>query len=370
MRAFFADVYASGIRNVTITPAHTGFGGDAYLFAPPSSSPSGALCADTQSVLLYWAAAPFGENTVCDLNGQNCGYRPTGAFDNSAYNCSSRNPIFVGWQNMYNVINAMLNAAATRGLTVTELDIENEADYQNFPVHARFLVDNAHTNTGNPDSVNSLRYYMGTANRFDPGRVTTSTFTISANTANWNCTNVYNDYARLTPLNEFASAIGGGVIGLPSGYDASTGLVCGGSTSGMYQMPVSHTQPNIVDIHSYACVIDPANGQCRLDDVQAQNEARINFSDVVHYLALRNVTSSLIMLGETWSNSNAGNGRNCEGGVLGAAKDTVVGYNASSLAGHSVIFRPWHNVRASCYSYPDNFNVNLGGAGPYTPTHQ
>ena len=375
VNTFFADVHAAGIQNVTITPSHAGTGGDTYAIMAPAAPPSGNRCADTTSTLRYWAAAPFGEK-VCP--GGSCGDGfPTGTDDNNGYNCSPKNPIFVGWQNLYNVISAMLDKATNNGLTVFELDAEQELDWLNFPVHARYIIDNAHTDTGNPDSVNSLRYYMGTAHTFDPGRVTWSTASDHATIAGTNCTDVYTDYARLLPSDEFASAIGGGVIGIPFGLSLSGGLACGGTTGGsppMFQMPVAHTQPHIVDIHDYACVHNGSD--CYASDSQAQitNESQIDFNDVVHYLALLNVQSSLFMLGETHSNSNNGSGYTCDVSPPGqsapatAAGEMVTGYNSSSLAGHNVVFRPWFYLGGSCFSYPNNINVNLNNGGPYTPS--
>jgi hypothetical protein len=251
-----------------------------------------------------------------------------------------------------------------------------------FPVQARTIIDNSSTETGNPDSLNRYRYSMGTAHSFDPGHVTWATTTYNSTVAGTNCTNVYTDWARLKLQDEQASGIGAGLIGIPSGYTFTNGLVCGGTTANMFQMPTSHTQPKMVDLHMYPCVTQSFGSPCYSTDSKAaiQGESTIFFSDVTHLLALLNMQSAIFVVGETHSNTNNGNGLSCEPAVLApytsAATGIVNGYNASSLAGHTTYIRPWSNLDASCYSYTPpacnsgNQRINCNNAGPYTPTQQ
>jgi hypothetical protein len=90
----------------------------------------------------------------------------------------------------------------------------------------------------------------------------------------------------------------------------------------MFQMPVGHAQPDIVDVHDYPSVQCPAGVNCALEsNAQVSSEAQIDFTDIVHFMALVDNSSALFMVGETWSNTNnsgtygSPNGTaNCEGG--------------------------------------------------------
>jgi hypothetical protein len=298
---------------------------------------------------------------------------PIGQDDNAGYNCNPANPYFVGWTNTYNVLNAMIGAAQTAGLTVFELDVSNELDLINFPVLLRLIIDNAQTNTGNPDSVDTLRYAMGTAHSFDPGRVTWSSSGWNTSVAGSNCTDVYEDYARNMNVDELVSGIAAGYIGLPGGnFNNSNGLPCAGTTTGMYQVTSSHTQGDIVDMHFYPCVTSTPGGSCNTADGTAdvQSEAELDFGDVPHFLSILDLESAIFVLGETHSNTTvSGTGLSCEGAPMpNSPSETVNGYNASSLAGHTTYFRPWSNLASSCYSYGSNQEINANNDGPYTPT--
>lgn len=172
-----------------------------------------------------------------------------------------------------------------------------------------------------------------------------------------------------------ASGIGGGLIGYPYNFASTNGLVCGGisnpPTNPMFIVPIYHSQPDLVDVHIYSCVLDPTRS-CFPDSARAavQSEAAIDFSDITHFLALLNLQSAIFVLGETHSNTDDSTGKTCEGAPSTAPLSTVSGYNASGLAGHNVYFRPWLNLLVNCYSYTNNLNVNLGNNGPYKPTLQ
>jgi hypothetical protein len=177
VREFFRDVSDADIANITITPAH----GTYPMYSLPRSQtakPGPDHCADTEDTVYFDFASPFGRRRV--VEGSEVYFYPIGQRNNNARNCAPINPYFVGWQNQYNVINAMLYEAAhtpptPSGLrfTVYELDFEQELDIANFPVLSRFIYDNAQTDSGQPAILDALRYYM-TLNGFDPGRVTWS----------------------------------------------------------------------------------------------------------------------------------------------------------------------------------------------------
>jgi hypothetical protein len=213
---------------------------------------------------------------------------------------------------------------------------------------------------------------------FDPGRVTWSAPWSNSTLAGYNCTSVYAGYARTMGADQIAAAIGGGLIGRPFQPDpergAATGwLTCSGSTDGMFPMPTYGTQPNILDVHLRPCVADDTT-HCVQNDAAAavQSEARIDFDDIVNYIA-RFPSTATVMLGETHSNTDNAAGALCEGGTLNAPAETVAGFNLSELKGRSIVFRPWMQLQSGsgdCFKYPGNQRVNFQGGGPYTPTQQ
>ncbi len=102
--------------------------------------------------------------------------------------------------------------------------------------------------------------------------------------------------------------------------------------------------------------------------------AALDFSDLTHFLALLNLQSAQVIIGETHRGTPyhgyAGSSR-CAIYADSAANDTVAGFNSSQLAGHSVVFRPWMQLQdpsGQCFPYPTYQNINLNNAGPYTPT--
>jgi len=150
LNAFFDDLKANTFTCITPTPAHgdwVGVQGNApsqYLSAAPA--PSGQACTGTPLVLQYVPGEPYGRIPCHNTSPYNCTTWPTCTScqsnvgfrvmpgDNNAYNCSPSNPIFVGWQNLYNVVNAVLSAAHAKGLTVAELDVEQELNPAMFSV--------------------------------------------------------------------------------------------------------------------------------------------------------------------------------------------------------------------------------------------
>ena len=103
-------------------------------------------------------------------------------------------------------------------------------------------------------------------------------YSVPKNLAQYNCYDAYNDYARALDLDSVASAIEGGWIGIPYGNTGTNGLYCGGGigpqsgstynpVTSMFQFPVGHSAPDIVDVHDYPCV---APGGCATTDSEAQ----------------------------------------------------------------------------------------------------
>ncbi|MBI1898202.1 MAG: hypothetical protein HYS04_16965 [Acidobacteria bacterium] len=376
VKDFFGDVKNAGIQNITLTPVHL----HGAVYSKPKSqvsSPMGdsqPLCADAPDTIYFFPTAPIGWK---DVGGSD--YYPIGQDNNNAYNCAPVNPYFVGWQNQYDVIDAMLAAAQETQLTMSELDFEQELNIEVFPALARFIVDNAQGDSGQANVRDALRYYMS-LHGFDPGRVTWAAPWANSTLAGVNCTSVYAGYARTMGADQIAAAIGGGRIGIPNSriIGDETGFLSCDNGQGtypfdMFPMPSYGTQPNILDVHLRPCVAD-SNTHCVPNDAAAavQSEARIDFDDIVNYIA-RFPSTATVMLGETHSNTDNGAGALCEGGTLNAPAETVAGFNQSALAGGSVVFRPWMQLQSpsgDCFKYPGNQRVNFQGSGPYTPTQQ
>src|SRR5207244_1665489 len=98
---------------------------------------------------------------IIGYNGTAPIYFPYPSDINAGYNCSPANPYFVGWQNIYSVVDTVLQKAQSRSLEVNELDIMQELDLQDFTVLGRFISDNKHGIPGDLDVFDKLRYYMG-----------------------------------------------------------------------------------------------------------------------------------------------------------------------------------------------------------------
>ena len=399
--SFFSDLYTNAIFNVEPTMAHSDLvgistpqGTQGVHYAAPAAPPKTPACSNTPPIVEYAPGLPYGRFACTNTSpyycpsGQNCStycQRNAGfPIDDgyTGYNCSPANPYFVGWQNLYNIVNAVLKAAYNtpttnaKGIIVDEFDVEQELNMVQFPVLARFVVDNAQTQTGNPDAVDSIRYYMNLYH-YDTARVAWSAFATEPTVAGADCVSVYgsNQSARIINMDSIFSAIEGGFIGQPHGYSGSQGLICGGDSSTMFKMPVPHGAPDIADLHAYPCIKNTATGYCYSDDAHAsvQGEAKTVYGDVLAFLNTVN-PSAVFLVGETHSNSNNGQNETCEGHApLDAAALNVAGYNSSLVAGHSVIFRPWINLPdvgdgAACFD-PANQNVNQNNLGPYLP-HQ
>ena len=84
----------------------------------------------------------------------------------NAYFCSPANPLFIGWQPIYNAVNAILGRASAHGITVTEVDMQNESDFDDFTAYGRLIVARMEpipsaqgTASGQAMSVTSVRWW-------------------------------------------------------------------------------------------------------------------------------------------------------------------------------------------------------------------
>ncbi len=256
VNAFFTDVQQSQIPNVAVTFVHTG--PVSYsLLRGSTDSPNHTSCTDTPDTVYFTTTQPFGLKQVINPDGSTrfdpIGYDEERFSTNHGYNCAPINPYFIGWNNQFSVVDALLGAAQGK-VTISELEFEQELDIVNYTAHLRFIYDNAHPESAGVQSglkvdiLSRLRQLMS-AHGFDPGRVTWSGQQSDATTATDNCTDIYTDYSRQFSLDAIASAIGGGYVGLNSDATPMNALWCGGSNAAsMYPVPMYNTQPAIVDI--------------------------------------------------------------------------------------------------------------------------
>jgi hypothetical protein len=152
---FFADVYTSGIRNITPAPSWWGTDGENGVIGYPNgvslniaadaTRPDPCKNVSGSFTVQWWPALPFpiqkwdsGDFNVFHGSGQ------TGAFStNFTYSCGPKNDQnSVGWQNIYTVIDSLLGAAVSASLKVTEIDLESENRLELVPIEARFIADN------------------------------------------------------------------------------------------------------------------------------------------------------------------------------------------------------------------------------------
>jgi hypothetical protein len=379
--SFFQDVKAAGIPKVTLTFMHAdGSAGTIQVATSTTTSPSGSRCGDTPSDYVYfWVPEPFG--LKMEPSGS---LYPIGE-ENDGYNCAPMNPYFVGWNNQFSVIGAMLGAAESNQVTIDELEFENEIDLLDFSSHLRLVYDNASPElVGQPpgtkiDIVTALRGLMS-AHGFDQFRVTWSTGWIGSTVALSDCINAYGDSGRAGAADPLAAAIWGyrgGWIGVPIGASASNGLYCGGSLGlPMQQSPFARAAPDIIDAHVYPAVNGAGVGE---SGTEVQNEASLDFTDIENFVAAQNLQPApLVMVGETHQGTPSHAytyGAPCAMHPDSAPANTVAGFQQSTLASAPIVFRPWMelwNDTGACYAYNGGGhnsyqNLNFSGTGPYLP---
>jgi len=296
---FFNDLKSNGITSVTLTPSTGWFNVDTDFYTDHTFPLHDHLrpCGAQGVTVRYIKWLPYG------LEPANA-YAPECASINLAYN-NARAPnevsptFFWGWRPFFTLINQMLQTASQKGLTVEELDIENEVDLEYTTVQARLIYDNKQdlngTVGGTTDVLTTLRKIMSKWG-YDPGHVTysvvTETPTVSSPTDD--CTSLYGSPSLLFSQSqlEWATKYGPTVaatFGLPGDLNyfdpEHPYLPCGGTTTGLTNLPVSYRytdfsgvptgisqngipappQQNVasmVDTHTYICQRDPNDGTC------------------------------------------------------------------------------------------------------------
>lgn len=381
VNAFMADVVSYGQGKLTLTPTPS------FVASANGRNISVADTCTTGNPMtsfFFEPTLPYPEVTYGT---------PQGNGINNYYNCAAQNPIFVGWNNIYMAINAFLQSAHNNGVTIDELDVQNELNFNDFTVMARLIYDagacvapyctTPDYATGSPDGFNQLRVRMSN-NSFDPLRVFPSATEDRTTAALYDCGSVYGDSARIFHLSGAVAAISGGDIGNPTGYSKTNALPCGGTVGSgstkMFALAASWAAPDLVDIHSYPCLTATAGGPCITTQSGAtiQGEATTVFSDIDAFLnswgpsGWRGYNASLYYalatIGETHTTALNGS-LDCDGDPTYSAQYGYAGYAASSLNNHRLsngaagtVLRPWDVYAASgCWKIPLTVNP------PYVP---
>ncbi|MBI4444112.1 MAG: hypothetical protein HY649_12160 [Acidobacteria bacterium] len=373
LQMFFSDLARNvGIKNITPTPALGFWGGGDENF---SSTQTVTSCGQSKT-LLFMKWLPYGLRTD--------NYYPDCQGVNDAYEIGVSNPVFWGWQPFFNLMNAVLSRAAAQGLTVSELDVQNEVDLLNFTIQGRLINDNTTSTDVLATIRSSMNTYFGTG---ADARVTFSTTMSQPTSDGYDCGSVYGDTAMIATQSELTSGYARGLIGIPGGnFDNSNGLPCAGDTSGMFTFPNSYTQPTINDVHAYICIWKPGTNRCydpTLDSLPANYgsaTARNFYDGMWNFFVYRGFTGHKAMIGETNHMQNL-NGANdpCWSELsfdLAMAYSNANGFNgysgtSSSLyqnAASNTVIRPWENdlqklegTQQSCYIMPNTISP------PYTP---
>ncbi len=373
LRDFLQDIKNAGYTYVTPSPIFFGTSGDGEQNIQVDVTVGG--CTDsvpTKVELTFWPTAP---------SGWEPGKGPFAAGKDQSYNCSPPNPIFVGWDNIYEVIDALLAEIAAKGLVVYEFDLLNEINLHWFTVEARFIYDNMIAHSGDRDVLTKVRTLMSN-HGFSPDRVTYSPKTSRTSSPGADCLSIYGDSARVIGLSEVTAGINGGLVGHGASWKDNDSnamyLPCrtGTNTGEMPAINVYHTQPSVIDIHDYSCLLmDKWTCDPNKTSADTQVEAETLFTKIRQYKNAycpggwhgynANICNAQVVVGETHSNTVNGN-QTCEGAPVNSAEGEVLGYNDSTLAGTTtIVMQPWYHAFDSCYPF-DNPVINP----PYDPSQQ
>lgn len=347
---FFLDLKSLGITKVTPTSA-LGPDWSGTLRTLTVADQARAGCAKRSRQLLFYPWLPYGLDPASHL--------PDGAFDNTAYGCSPRNPIFWGWRPYFNMVAAVASAAHAAGITIEEFDIENEIDLWTYTVQARLVYDNT-TNPPTPilQTVDRILAYFGAA----PGSATYSVAAGFPGSAGNACLSIYGDSAYLATASQLVAAINGGRFGSPPYFTLDGLLPCDSSrahcgslspgtpgynphwedcaTAGMIAIP-PQPQPRILDVHVYPCV--SSGGPCKTT-VDVTGIARQAYDALWTFLRRNGLTGALAMIGETASDAPT---TLCDGLTPTMARQNVNGYVSSTLHAAdaaNTVLRPWSQM--------------------------
>lgn len=338
LNAFFSDVKAAGIRDVTPTSTLNQIwsGSAAGINVKTLTVPyqKSSRCQNTGTETLgFFPWLPYGLDP-------NDSYNPADKEVNEAYYCSPKNPIFWGWTPFFNLVEDAAKAAETAGVNIEEWDVDNELDLWNFTIEAREAYD--------PITDTPVLSRMGeilATHGFHSGAVTFSVTAPSPTIAGAACDSVYGVSAYATWGSQLLAAETGGYIGgvgdFPNATSEANGnLTCAGTTEGMIKIPKQPAawKPGVFDFHVYVCVFG-SNG-CSLT-ANLKTTAVAAYDGVWDFFVKNGFTDHVAMIGET--DSDAPN-LACDGHTQAMAAENAQAFKLSELylddAAHSVI-RPW-----------------------------
>lgn len=340
MKQAMADIKAAGIDNVIPTPSWNGWGNGKEITVYDS-------CLGKNATYRFYVASPMPFQLSNDFPYEGRNDKEY----NDSYRCAPANPIFVGWQPIYNLLNELVGAAKTAGLNISQFDIVNELNILWFPVNGRFIYDPTSPNGNLYGKVREIMASHG----YDSGRVTYSVIPDATSQTGFDCASAYGDSGRVGQLSALYAAIQGRPFGHPSGWSVQNRVICGGNMNDGAQIPVAQPVPKINDIHSYSCVMD-ASGNCdpsKDNDVVA--DTTVLFNSMQAFLDSHGQSTGNFTLGETFVGAKDTNGRLCEANgpptapaqIQKAFLDSRLYKTAGRTAAANVI-RPWVNVASSC----------------------
>ncbi len=335
LNAFLADLKKYGITSVTPTPAWDGWGGG---FSAPFFNASGltSQCSGIShgKALYFWKWVPYGY-----IQNSQYSYSPECWQVSNSYSTAQSNPYFWGWTPSVSLVQQVISAVNTSGLTLREFDLWNELDLTDYAEEGRLIYDNTHSY----DVLGAMRAAAG-------GRSGVVTFSVGAATPSssaYDCASAYGDSALVIGLSELWAATTGQGFGVPTGSSPRNLLLCGGSRGQSY-LPQSYTPPQIIDIHTYPSVIGSPGADVTLT-AQVTYNAIYNF-DVGH-------GTPQVMIGETYGNQY-------DSGMTppmtpAEATQNANGYTGSLLYGQTctgftpAILRPWEDAFGSSFIMPN-----------------
>jgi hypothetical protein len=347
MNLFLADLRSYGITSVTPTPVFDSWSG------PPSMMQAHTVetCENGSTVLNFVPWLPYGldpaDNNFPD---RSCG--------NQAYASSPRNPIFWGWERLFNVMNKVLGLAQSNRLDVSSVDYLNETNMVDFTVHARFIYDFNPNGTSTP-VLGELRNRMAANGYLATRIIPSANIPPTPVPASFNCPSYYGDSALLINLSALFAAVIGPYsvgIGIPAGHPSVGGLPCGspgapvGWEQAMVVLPAWHSWPSSTDIHTQMLFPTGAEIQSYSFNVH---------SSIWDFVTARGLGANNVVFGETMPVS-------CDGFSPSAAASFLNGYKASTLfsnAADRVFQRPWHRTETGFACTPSPHVVNP----PYDP---
>ena len=355
---FFRDLRSYGIEQVTPTPVFAAWSGTGMI------TRTVLTCTDANGnggfikTLNFLPWLPYG------FDPDDSGF-PERECGNQSYFQAAQTPsdIFWGWEQIFNMMNSVLAQAHAAGIGIGALDYYQETNIADFTVDARMIYDTYR----NVDVLGEFRNRMS-ANGFDPGRVAPSANSgPSPSPASADCPSFYGESAMLMTLSELTAAIAGpwSVVGVPPST-ISNGLRCvnGYDYSQMISLPVYHTQPTFIDMHS-----QKVYGSTSETATWAKNF----YTDIWAFLQYRGMTGSLVVFGETNPVDNPGCDewtRDQADAVINGIPGANNGYKHSTLYQNNaanVIFRPWHDgtyVNNTCTPSPNIINPPFN---PFNP---